>query len=78
MIFFLNIYLLVHPTDLWGMVSVEPTDYMAVILNYFKCIVSRDRNSNFHKINRIFLKIGMFFNWKGKFHNTQLKIRFLH
>jgi hypothetical protein len=32
MIFFLNIYLLVHPTDLWGMVSVGPTDYMTVIL----------------------------------------------
>ena len=30
--FFLNIYLLVHPTDLWGMVSVGPMDYTAVIL----------------------------------------------
>ncbi len=32
MIFFLNIYLLVHPTDLWDMVSVGPTDYTAVML----------------------------------------------
>jgi hypothetical protein len=32
MIFFLNIYLLVHPTNLWGMISVRPTDYTTVIL----------------------------------------------
>jgi hypothetical protein len=41
MIFFLNIYLLVHPTILWGMVSVGPTDYIAVILAAYKIKIHR-------------------------------------